>query len=353
MCNRCPYGRLEGPHFGVEAALEQSDGGCDMGINLSLVIPAFNEADRLSSGLQLLMEGISPDDTEILVIDDGSTDGTAEVARRALDSWPQHSVVSLAHNRGKGAAVRTGVVRARGDVIAYIDADMATDPQDLKSLLVALEGNHVVVGSRAHPGSVVHREVHRRVMNRTFGMVVASMTQLPYMDTQCGFKAFRGPVAKLLFHGSRLDRFAFDVEVLDLAARLDLRMEEVAVHWTDIPGSHVRPIHDGLEMLRDVARSRFIQKLQPPMHGVFVRQVPIEGAEALVKPFVRSVDPIVEWEDGTAVLFPCLPPTVSRRISNRLRSDLEAYKPEELNVEFRALFAPISAMDVHTREIAM
>ncbi|MGO8873129.1 MAG: dolichyl-phosphate beta-glucosyltransferase [Acidimicrobiales bacterium] len=324
-----------------------------MGTSLSLVIPAFDEAGRLGGGLQQLMEEVSPDNTEILVVDDGSSDDTAEVARAHLASWPRHEVVSLPHNRGKGAAVRAGVVRARGDVIAYVDADMATDPRDLVSLLAALDGNHLAFGSRAHTGSVVHREVHRRVMNRTFGMLVASMTQLPYMDTQCGFKAFKGSVAKLLFHGSRVDRFAFDVEVLDLAARLGLRREEVAVHWTDVAGSHVRPVHDGLQMLGDVARSRLMRRFQPPVQGVFVPKVPIEMAGASIRPFIRSVDLMVEWEGGTAVLFPCLPPTVSHRISRRLLSDLEACDPTELSVEFSALFAPVSALDVHSREFAM
>jgi glycosyltransferase involved in cell wall biosynthesis len=324
-----------------------------MRTSLSLVIPAYNEADRIGVGLKQLMEEVSPDDTEIIVVDDGSTDDTAEEARTHLDSWPRHDVVSLSRNRGKGAAVRAGVVRARGEVIAYVDADMATDPRDLTSLLAALDGNHIAIGSRAHTGSVVHREVHRRVMNRTFGMLVASMTQLPYMDTQCGFKAFKGSVAKLLFHGNRVDRFAFDVEVLDLAARLGLRREEVPVHWIDVAGSHVRPVHDGVQMLGDVARFRLMRRFQPPVQGVFIPNVPIESAGRLIRPSIRCVDLIVEWHGGTAVLFPCLPPTVSHRIARRLRSDFEAWDPTELSVEFSALFAPVSTLDGHTPELVM
>jgi dolichyl-phosphate beta-glucosyltransferase len=320
---------------------------------LSLVIPAYNEADRLSSGLDRLMGQIDPDTTEILVVDDGSTDHTVEVARHSLASLPHHEVVSFTHNRGKGAAVRAGVARARGDVIAYVDADMATDPQDLKSLLEALHASDLSIGSRAHEGSVVRRDVHRRVMNRTFGTLVALMTKLPYMDTQCGFKAFRGPVAKLLFHGSRVDRFAFDVEVLDIAARLDLRLEEVAVHWTDVAGSHVRPVHDGLQMLGDVARFRLIRKRVPPVQGVLMPGVPIEDAVKCVQPFIRNVDLMIKWKDGTAVLLPGLPPTISQRVSRRLLSDLAEYRPEKFSVEFEALVAPISAIDVHVKEPAM
>jgi hypothetical protein len=324
-----------------------------MGSCLSLVIPAYNEADRITSGLQRLMEEAPSGSTEIVVVDDGSTDDTAGVARSVLASWPSHTVVSLPKNRGKGAAVRVGVTHARGDAIGYVDADMGTDPKDLKLLLEALERSHVAVGSRAHEHSVVKRDVHRRVMNRTFGMAVASMTRLPYMDTQCGFKAFRGPIAKLLWHGARVDRFAFDVEVLDLAVRFGLQMEEVPVNWVDVSGSKVRPVHDGLQMLGDVARSRLIPKAVPPVQGIFMPDVPIEAAATVVRPFVRNVDLVIAWKRGTAVLLPGLPPTVARRIATRLATDLEVYHPESLSVEYRSLFAPFSGVSIRPRELAV
>jgi len=324
-----------------------------MGSCLSLVIPAYNEADRLGPGLQRLMEAVSPDTTEIVVVDDGSADGTARVARSILIDWPSHSVVSLSKNRGKGAAVRVGVARARGDVIGYVDADMGTDPKDLKLLIEALDRSHVAVGSRAHEHSVVKRDVHRRVMNRTFGMAVSSMTRLPYMDTQCGFKAFRGPIAKLLWHGARVDRFAFDVEVLDLAVRFGLRMEEVPVNWVDVAGSKVRPVHDGLEMLGDVARSRLIPRAVPPVQGIYVPGVPIESAATLIRPVVRNVDLVIAWREGTAVLLPGMPPTSAQRIAQRLMCDLEVYHPEPLSVEYRTLFAPFSGVSIRPRELAV
>ena len=114
---------------------EPNNGRTSVNTSLSLVIPAFNEGSRLANGLQRLMESISPDNTEIIVVDDGSSDDTADVARRQLKEWAQSSVVSLARNRGKGAAVKAGVIRARGGVIAFVDADMATDPKDLNYLL--------------------------------------------------------------------------------------------------------------------------------------------------------------------------------------------------------------------------
>jgi dolichyl-phosphate beta-glucosyltransferase len=319
---------------------------------LSLVIPAYNEGRRLARGLQQLMETVSPDDTEILVVDDGSTDNTAELARCQLTSWSQSSVVSLGRNRGKGAAVKAGVARARGDVVAFVDADMATDPQDLSSLLRALDHSDVAFGSRAHEESVVDKRGARRaVMNRTFGMLVASMTQLPYMDSQCGFKAFRGPIAKLLFHGSRVERFAFDVEVLDLAARLGLRTEAVPVRWADIAGSHIRPIRDGMQMLGDVARIRLTRGRQTPVRGVLMREVPIEEAASLFQPSIRNVDLMIKWAEGTAVLLPCLPSEVAQRVSRRLLSHFASYDPETLSVEFGDLFAPILATDVQSVEL--
>ena len=324
-----------------------------MGSCLSLVIPAYNEADRLGAGLQRLMEVVSPDTTEIVVVDDGSSDGTPDLARELLGSWPAHTVVSLPKNRGKGAAVRVGVARARGDAIGYVDADMGTDPKDLKLLVDALDRSHVAVGSRAHPDSVVKRETHRRIMNRTFGMAVAAMTRLPYMDTQCSFKAFNGPIAKLLWHGARVDRFAFDVEVLDLAVRFGLQIEEVPVMWVDVAGSKVRPVHDGMQMIADVARSRLIRKSVPPVHGIYMPDVPIDTAAMVVRPFVRNVDLVIAWRGGTAVLLPGMPPTLARRIGARMMSDLEVYHPESLSVEYRSLFAPFSGVSIRPRRLVV
>jgi Glycosyl transferase family 2 len=316
-------------------------------INLSLVIPAYNEGNRLASGLKELLSYVSPDDTEILVVDDGSTDDTLDVAQWELSSWPQSSVLSLGQNFGKGAAVKAGVTRARGAVIAFADADMATDPENLDSLVRALDDSHVAVGSRSHKASVVDRGgTHRTVMNRTFGMLVASMTRLPYTDTQCGFKAFRGPIAKLLFHGAQLQRFAFDVEVMDLAARLGLRTAEVPVRWTDVPGSHVHPFRDSIQMLGDLARIRLSSRKAPPIQGVSFHDIPIESAEMTLRPHIRAVDLVIKWDEGTAVLFPCTPPTVSRRIMFRMLDELRHDNAEMLCVDFRSLYSSANVSDL-------
>jgi hypothetical protein len=300
------------------------------------------------------MDQLTPADAEIIVVDDHSEDDTANVARSLLAEWPKSSVVSLPQNRGKGAAVKTGVIKARGESVVFMDADMATELTDLKSLVTALDQNHVAIGCRSHPGSEVERRgALRTVANRAFGMLVASMTTLHYTDTQCGFKAFRGPVAKLLFHGAQLERFAFDVDVLDLANRMGLRTEEVAIHWSDVPGSHVAPLRDGLQMAGDVARLRARRRRIPPVAGLWFHDIPVTEAGALVMPHVRAVDLVVGWKGGTAVLFPCMPPSVAKRVSNRMSTVLEGYRSEEISVRYAALCNPILASDISSDEYAV
>ena len=248
--------------------------GNPVNTNLSLVVPAFNEGSRLADGLDRLMESISPDDTEIIVVDDGSSDDTADIARRKLKEWTQACVISLGHNRGKGAAVKTGVIRARGGVIGFIDADMATDPKDLSYLLRAIEHSHVAVGSRAHEASLVtERGIHREVMNRTFGTLVSSMTHLPYMDTQCGFKAFRGPIAKLLVHGTQVDRFAFDVEMLGSGRQVGPAYREVPYVGLTSPGAMSGQSVTDCRW-RGHIRMRLMRRKPPPVHGVMIRRSP-------------------------------------------------------------------------------
>ena len=323
-----------------------------MSTSLSVVVPAYNEGQRLPGGLAQLMEEVSAEDTEIIVVDDHSTDDTASVARTALASWPSSAVISLPQNRGKGAAVKAGVVRARGEFVVFVDADMASDPGDLKSLVSALDFAHVAIGCRSHPGSVVDkRGALRTVANRAFGMLVASMTSLHYTDTQCGFKAFRGPIAKLLFHGVQVERFAFDVDVLDLANRLGLHTESVAVNWKDIAGSKVSPVLDGLQMASDVVRLRVARRRVPPVCGLWFRDVPITEAGSLVAPHVRAVDLVIGWKGGTAVLFPCMPPSTAKRVSSRMSQRLVGYRSEEITVKYAALCNPMLAADVRSDEL--
>ncbi len=238
------------------------EGAAAPGLALSIVVPAFNESRRLADGMARLDAAVAEgyvdlDDTELLLVDDGSTDGTAAVAETLLGSVPHHRIVGLSANRGKGAAVRAGVAVARGRSIAYMDADMAIDPRGIPLLVDGLSDHDVVVGSRALRESTVERNYAvRRVLGYGFNRLVTAGTHLQLRDTQCGFKALRAPVARLLFGLLNIDRFAFDFELLRWTERLGLSLSEVPVQWTHVEGSTIHPFNDSLPMLRDVFRSR-------------------------------------------------------------------------------------------------
>jgi hypothetical protein len=251
-------------------------------LQLTIVVPAFNEAHRLGAGMRRLDAAASAgaidlERTEVLVIDDGSTDATASTAAKLLAPLPHHRVVRLPSNQGKGAAVRIGVAASRSTFTAYMDADMAIDPLAIPLLLDGLEEHDVAIGSRALPDSMVETTyVVRSLMGRLFNELVTTGTGLRLKDTQCGFKAFRTPVARLLFHLVRIDRFAFDVEILSRARRLGLRITEVPVHWKHVEGSTVHPLHDSVSMVADVYRSRRGLLAGPPVPTISVR--PAGGA---------------------------------------------------------------------------
>ena len=266
-----------------------------MTLRLTIVVPAYNEDHRLAAGMRRFDTAVSAgaidlDRTEVVVVDDGSTDRTAAVAEKLLAALPHHRVIRLPVNQGKGAAVRAGIATARSPYTAFMDADMAIDPLAIPLLLDGLERNDVVVGSRALPDSMVETTYAvRTLISRLFNELVTSGTGLGLKDTQCGFKAFRTPVARLLFHLVRIDRFAFDVEVLARARRLGLSIGEVPVHWKHVEGSTVHPLHDSVTMVSDVYRSRRGLLAGPPVPTIVVR------------PTTGSTDP--GWRDQVADLL--------------------------------------------------
>jgi glycosyltransferase involved in cell wall biosynthesis len=191
---------------------------------------------------------------ETIVVDDGSTDDTAAVAEASLQGR-QGSVMRLGENRGKGAAVRAGVLASTGDAVLYMDADLATDLEALPEFLAALADADIVSGSRTMPDAVVRNGTKdRAVMAWVFNRIVRACTGVKSHDTQCGFKMLRGDVAREIFSMARCDRFAFDVEVLLLARRLGLRVVERPVVWTAVEGSSVRRGTDSLRAAADVVR---------------------------------------------------------------------------------------------------
>ena len=256
-------------------------------LNLSLVVPAFNEAPRLTETAVRLADAVAggmidPSSTELIVVDDGSTDGTAWVAQRLLaPTFFRMQVLRLPQNSGKGAAVRAGAAAATAPIIAFTDTDMSVDPTQIPLLLAGVRGADVVIGSRSMSDSFVECDsVHRVVMGRAFNLLVTTLTDIGFRDTQCGFKAFRTPVARLLFHLMVVDRFAFDVEILYLAQQLGMQISEVPVQWRESENSKVRPLSDSVSMVLDVLRLRFRKSLPPIPALVVTRRRPESNLRA-------------------------------------------------------------------------
>jgi dolichyl-phosphate beta-glucosyltransferase len=280
-------------------------------LSLSLVVPAFNESLRLADGLAringaIALGAIVPSTTEFVIVDDGSSDDTAGRAAELFGIFPHVQIIRLPDNKGKGAAVRAGVAAARGAVIAFADADMAIDPAQTPEFLAALTTSDIAIGTRAAVGASVDRpNLRRSVMNRAFNQMVNAMTRLSLQDTQCGFKAFRAPVAKLLFHCSVTERFAFDVEVLMLARRLGFDIGEVPVHWLRVEGSRIRPVADAISMARDVFRATRGSVVAPSVVALSV-QVPSTTSRSVTDQVVASLSaglPVIEGDEGSVVVL--------------------------------------------------
>ena len=241
---------------GYEGKLESNE------FDLTIIIPVFNEVRRIADGLEVLKASIERGELggisiEVFVVDDGSTDDTADKATKLVASLPHSAVIRLPKNRGKGAAIRAGINQARGKVVAFMDVDMAVHPSQLVTLLDALGESDVAIGSRSLPGSATRGDTfHRVVMGRTFTRIVKLLIDLPYRDTQCGFKTFRISAARILFHDTGIDRFAFDVDVLARAHRMGLRVTEIPVVWVQVRGSRIRPVADPISMMADLFRIR-------------------------------------------------------------------------------------------------
>jgi glycosyltransferase involved in cell wall biosynthesis len=230
--------------------------------HLTIVVPAYNEEARLGPSLERIRDYLTDEKirAEILVVDDGSTDGTARVAASALEG-ARGRVLSSRENRGKGHAVRRGVFEAAGRWVLMTDADLST-PIEEHARLAAAARDHdldVAFGSRALSGSrvEVHQHPVREGMGKTFNLLMRSLTGLPFRDTQCGFKLIDRRRTLPLFERMVVDRFAFDVELLYLCHRFGLRVREIPVTWRNAAGSKVSLLRDPLNMLLDVARIRW------------------------------------------------------------------------------------------------
>jgi dolichyl-phosphate beta-glucosyltransferase len=233
--------------------------------DLSIVIPAFNEEARVGPTLQDYLAYCRKTGrrAELIVVDDGSLDRTSVVVNALSSEFPEIRLIRLAENRGKGHAVRSGVVNAQGKFVLFADADGATPLPEIERLEAALAaGADVAIGSRALGDARVKVEarLYRRIIGRIFHGIVEMLTVPGVKDTQCGFKLFRGAVAHDLFSRMRIRGFSFDVEVLMMAQRRGYRIAEVPVNWTHQPGSKVNLVTDSARMLRDlfIIRGRYL-----------------------------------------------------------------------------------------------
>lgn len=235
-----------------------------MSASLSIVIPAYNEVSRIGETLQTVVDYLKNEspDSELIVVDDGSTDNTADFAREILASTSslRTSVISYKSNLGKGRAVRLGLLAARGDVALFSDADLSTPITETPKLVEPISRGEfdVTFGSRALDRELigVHQPWRREQGGRIFNLAVRLATGLPFWDTQCGFKAFRMSVCRPIVEAATVDRFGFDVELLYLAHKAGLRMKEIPVRWDHNEGSKVSVLSDSFKMLNEVGLIR-------------------------------------------------------------------------------------------------
>jgi dolichyl-phosphate beta-glucosyltransferase len=228
---------------------------------LSLVIPAYNEQARLPYTLSEIEEYVCREQIhcEIIVVDNGSRDATSVVVQQAASRFLRLRLLRT-DRRGKGLAVRTGVLAAQGEVVIFADADLSWSVGDLSRFTALVDPRRapIVIGSReGHGARRIGEPIYRHIMGRVFNRVVQTLAVPGVEDSQCGFKAFSHDIAQAIFARQRIDGFGFDVEILFVARRLGYPIEVVPLRWEHKENSRVAPVRDTLLMLSDVVRVRF------------------------------------------------------------------------------------------------
>ena len=250
---------------------------------LSIIIPAFNEEKRLPRGLERIHAYLSGRPggaaaVEVIVVDDGSSDATATIAREWAVRVPGWRLVSNGRNRGKGFSVRHGMLEARGRIALFTDADLSSPIEESGKLLAAISsGSHYAIGSRAVDRSLIstHQSPMREMAGIVFNGFVRLFTGLPFHDTQCGFKAFVREPARIVFEQQRIEGFGFDPEILFLAKRHGLQGAEVPVRWAHDPATKVNVVRDSIRMFGDLIVIRWNALLgRYPKRQKAARQIP-------------------------------------------------------------------------------
>ena len=228
----------------------------------SIVIPAFNESSRLRPTLDKLLAYVHEQnwDVEILVVNDGSKDDTAQVVREYGKIHPEILLIENPGNRGKGYSVRNGMLHSRGDICLFTDADLSAPIEEAGKLLSAInKGADVAMGSRwLNTELQTERQpLYRQAFGRIYNMVLRIVLGMKFVDTQCGFKAFRRSAVQRIFPLQKIERWGFDPEILFLAHRAGLRVDEVPVVWAHSEGTRLNPLRDGIKMFGEVLRIRW------------------------------------------------------------------------------------------------
>src|SRR3954471_13578921 len=227
----------------------------------SIIIPAYNESARLGTTLDRVLDHVAAQhwDAEVIVVNDGSQDDTAEMVLARARANPALRLVENPGNHGKGYSVRNGMLRAEGEILIFSDADLSSPIEESAKLLEALQGADIAIGSRwlRTETQIQRQPLHRQIFGRIFNLLMRLILGLQYKDTQCGFKAFNRAAAQAIFPLQRIERWGFDPEILFLARKLRFKVKEVPVLWGHSGGTRINPLVDGFRMFTEMLRIRW------------------------------------------------------------------------------------------------
>jgi dolichyl-phosphate beta-glucosyltransferase len=237
---------------------------CSMMPAISIVIPAFEEEDRLGDSVRKILAFVEAEklSAELVIVDDGSRDKTSEVGEKVCGEFPeiQSKVIRYEQNRGKGFAVKTGLLAAQADIAVFSDADLSTPVEEIYKLIKPIrDGEYdVVFGSRALDRTLIgtHQPWRREQGGKVMNLIIRTMSGLKFFDTQCGFKAFNMKKFRPLLEVMTVDRFGFDVEFLFVAQYHGLRLKEIPVRWNNVEGSKVSVLRDTRRMISELSQIR-------------------------------------------------------------------------------------------------
>src|SRR6202161_2564487 len=250
----------------------------------SIVIPAYNEGQRLGETLERVLTYVRQQgwDAEVIVVNDGSRDNTAQIVRAFAEKNPILRLVENPGNRGKGYSVRNGILNSRGDIVVFSDADLSSPIEELPKLLQALAGGaDIAIGSRWLRAELQTRRqsLHRQLFGRVFNLLLRIILGLRFKDTQCGFKAFTRQAAQTILPLQRIERWGFDPEILFVARKFGFRVEEVPVHWGHSGDTRIHPLMDGARMFWELVRIRWYD-----LTGKYDARIPGAAQPAKVSP---------------------------------------------------------------------